>query len=92
MSIGSLIFSLFCLFALIASVVLIASASANAPAYSDTYGNNLSSVDSAANGTQGLTSSMTTTGTGAIVPILLVSSVVVICGVCFVFYEVNRRH
>ena len=73
-------------------MVYVVSASANSPTYSDTYGNNISAVDSAANGTQGLTASMTTTGTGAIVPILLVSSVVVICGVGFVFYEVNRRH
>jgi hypothetical protein len=87
MSIGSLIFSLFLLFAGVCTMVYVVSASANTPAVSDTYGNNISAVDSAANGTYGLTSSMTQSGTATLVFILMIAVVVVICAVGYLYYK-----
>jgi len=92
MSPAAMIFSIFCLFCLIAVMVLIVANATNTPSYSDTYGNSMSSVDAAANGTQGLTANLTATGTSVTAPVIILAAVVFICFCAFLVYAVVKNH
>ena len=76
---AGMIFGVFMLLVLMASVVLIISTASNAPSQTDTYGTSVASADTAANGTQGLVSNVTATGASVTAPIIVLAAVVFVC-------------